>query len=195
VAETGQPYAFTGDDPLNATDPLGLWKVYVLYNDQTHLPFYVGKTDRDIDTRTAEHSLETPKGVRFNEKEDSVAVLKTRDLSESESDDVEEYVMGYTGTNAGRGGFPMNQRHQISPSRDDYASRSQNAESILNEGGDSPGESAAWDQLKELRGAVLAAPDDGDQGLIDQQIRVNAFDPLVNFSGGVGGANVGGDGD
>jgi hypothetical protein len=24
VAETGQPYAFTGDDPLNSTDPLGL---------------------------------------------------------------------------------------------------------------------------------------------------------------------------
>ena len=24
VGETGQPYAFTGDDPLNATDPLGL---------------------------------------------------------------------------------------------------------------------------------------------------------------------------
>jgi hypothetical protein len=24
VAKTGQPYAFTGDDPLNATDPLGL---------------------------------------------------------------------------------------------------------------------------------------------------------------------------
>ena len=24
VAETGQPYAFTGDDPLNVTDPLGL---------------------------------------------------------------------------------------------------------------------------------------------------------------------------
>jgi hypothetical protein len=26
VAETGQPYAFTGDDPLNSTDPLGLAK-------------------------------------------------------------------------------------------------------------------------------------------------------------------------
>jgi RHS repeat-associated protein len=26
VIETGQPYAFTGDDPLNATDPLGLAK-------------------------------------------------------------------------------------------------------------------------------------------------------------------------
>ena len=26
LAETGQPYAFTGDDPLNATDPLGLYK-------------------------------------------------------------------------------------------------------------------------------------------------------------------------
>jgi hypothetical protein len=24
VAETGEPYAYTGDDPLNATDPLGL---------------------------------------------------------------------------------------------------------------------------------------------------------------------------
>ena len=24
LAETGQPYAFTGDDPLNATDPMGL---------------------------------------------------------------------------------------------------------------------------------------------------------------------------
>ena len=26
LADTGQPYAFTGDDPLNATDPLGLKK-------------------------------------------------------------------------------------------------------------------------------------------------------------------------
>jgi hypothetical protein len=26
VAQTGQPYAFTGDDPLNASDPLGLSK-------------------------------------------------------------------------------------------------------------------------------------------------------------------------
>ena len=24
MAETGQPYAFSGDDPLNVTDPLGL---------------------------------------------------------------------------------------------------------------------------------------------------------------------------
>jgi hypothetical protein len=29
VAETGQPYAFTGDDPLNATDPLGFAPVWV----------------------------------------------------------------------------------------------------------------------------------------------------------------------
>jgi hypothetical protein len=26
VAETGEPYAYTGDDPVNATDPLGLKK-------------------------------------------------------------------------------------------------------------------------------------------------------------------------
>jgi hypothetical protein len=25
VEETGQPYAYTGDDPVNETDPLGLW--------------------------------------------------------------------------------------------------------------------------------------------------------------------------
>jgi hypothetical protein len=29
VAESGQPYAFTGDDPLNATDPLGLSGQYI----------------------------------------------------------------------------------------------------------------------------------------------------------------------
>ncbi len=28
VKETGQPYAFTGDDPLNATDPLGLFCIF-----------------------------------------------------------------------------------------------------------------------------------------------------------------------
>jgi len=32
VAETGQPYAFTGDDPLNATDPLGLKGWYCIDN-------------------------------------------------------------------------------------------------------------------------------------------------------------------
>lgn len=35
VAETGQPYAFTGDDPLNATDPLGLKGWYCIHG-QTH---------------------------------------------------------------------------------------------------------------------------------------------------------------
>jgi uncharacterized protein RhaS with RHS repeats len=28
VATTDQPYLFTGDDPLNATDPLGLWSLF-----------------------------------------------------------------------------------------------------------------------------------------------------------------------
>jgi hypothetical protein len=27
VNETGQPYAYTGDDPVNGTDPLGLWSL------------------------------------------------------------------------------------------------------------------------------------------------------------------------
>jgi hypothetical protein len=39
VAETRQPYAFTGDDPLNATDPLGL-KGWYCINGQTH--YYKG---------------------------------------------------------------------------------------------------------------------------------------------------------
>ena len=29
VSQTGQPYAYTGDNPLNATDPLGLRWFYV----------------------------------------------------------------------------------------------------------------------------------------------------------------------
>jgi hypothetical protein len=39
VAETGQPYAFTGDDPLNATDPLGL-KGWYCIKGKTH--YYKG---------------------------------------------------------------------------------------------------------------------------------------------------------
>jgi RHS repeat-associated protein len=39
VAETGQPYAFTGDDPLNETDPLGLTgsaKAHAIYENQVN---------------------------------------------------------------------------------------------------------------------------------------------------------------
>jgi hypothetical protein len=32
VAETGQPYAYTGDNPLNSTDPLGLNPMGVFWN-------------------------------------------------------------------------------------------------------------------------------------------------------------------
>jgi hypothetical protein len=39
VAETGQPYAYTGDDPLNLTDPLGLRGWYCI-NGATH--YYKG---------------------------------------------------------------------------------------------------------------------------------------------------------
>jgi hypothetical protein len=39
VAESGQPYAFTGDDPLNATDPLGL-KGWYCIGGQSH--YYKG---------------------------------------------------------------------------------------------------------------------------------------------------------
>ena len=34
LAETGQPYAFTGDDPLNATDPLGLSSAAAAYRER-----------------------------------------------------------------------------------------------------------------------------------------------------------------
>jgi hypothetical protein len=34
VADTGQPYAYTGDDPLNATDPLGLSGAPPFYEQQ-----------------------------------------------------------------------------------------------------------------------------------------------------------------
>ncbi len=57
LAETGQPYAFTGDDPLNATDPLGLkpLSVYVIRNLKTGKIEYVGKTKRDVAVREKEH--------------------------------------------------------------------------------------------------------------------------------------------
>lgn len=52
VATTGQPYSFTGDDPLNATDPLGLHSVYVLMRGGKI--FYVGRS-KNLPRRIDEH--------------------------------------------------------------------------------------------------------------------------------------------
>jgi hypothetical protein len=47
LAETGQPYAFTGDDPLNATDPLGLASGPASWH-RHHLPHVKNTTLRNI---------------------------------------------------------------------------------------------------------------------------------------------------
>jgi hypothetical protein len=47
LAETGQPYAFTGDDPLNATDPLGLSPGPASWN-HNHLPDVTDRRLRNI---------------------------------------------------------------------------------------------------------------------------------------------------
>ncbi len=69
--ETGQAYVYTGDDPVNGTDPMGLasiagdgWVVYVLFFSGE--PYYVGRTSRwsyddttnevDINDRLGEHN-------------------------------------------------------------------------------------------------------------------------------------------
>jgi hypothetical protein len=42
VAQTGEPYAFTGDDPLNSTDPLGLQKGWWIKGNHWHKNFVEG---------------------------------------------------------------------------------------------------------------------------------------------------------
>jgi hypothetical protein len=45
VAQTGQPYAYTGDDPVNGADPLGLWG----WNPISDAEQAVGDVNRDAD--------------------------------------------------------------------------------------------------------------------------------------------------
>jgi hypothetical protein len=88
VMETGQPYAFTGDDPLNATDPLGLDKVYVIRTKSGRIK-YVGRTNQ-LPRREREHI----KSGKLDEKNgDTIEELDTPELSNLQVKGVEQIVM------------------------------------------------------------------------------------------------------
>ncbi len=57
LMETGQPYAFTGDDPLNATDPLGLKKRHLSKTQQRKVISAYINAGRTIVRNTAKSSL------------------------------------------------------------------------------------------------------------------------------------------
>jgi hypothetical protein len=106
---------------LNATDPLGLivtspgssdvGNIYILVNPDG-VPFYVGKTTRDVSTRVAEHSS-GPRAKPVDKDE-------TIDLGEFDVSDlptVEQFVQDYLGLRTGR---PGNVNRALARSRSDF---------------------------------------------------------------------------
>ncbi len=86
VAETGQPYAFTGDDPLNATDPLGLHSVYALLGKNGKI-YYVGRSNQ-TPRRESEH-----KNLKKLTAGSSMVVLDTPNLSKEQAAGVEQLLI------------------------------------------------------------------------------------------------------
>ncbi|MGD0881558.1 MAG: RHS repeat-associated core domain-containing protein [Acidimicrobiales bacterium] len=113
VSTTMQPYAFVGGDPLNATDPLGLDKVYLLR--RYGRTYYVGRTN-DSARRTREHIrrglLDPKKGETFEE-------LDTENLGPLQTRGVEQIAMD----TLKRTGEPLaNKMNSISPRNGSYPS-------------------------------------------------------------------------
>ncbi|HWE83041.1 MAG TPA: RHS repeat-associated core domain-containing protein, partial [Gaiellaceae bacterium] len=69
ITETGQPYSYAGDDPIDRADPPGLSWLYILIDKSTGLPYYVGQSMVDVDARIAAHAA----SGQFNPNEDSVS--------------------------------------------------------------------------------------------------------------------------
>ena len=59
LAQTGEPYAFTGDDPLNLTDPLGLFSILHVINpcDWGNVCHHVAKIRHVVQRAIAHHPL------------------------------------------------------------------------------------------------------------------------------------------
>jgi predicted GIY-YIG superfamily endonuclease len=111
VAETGQPYAFTGDDPLNATDPLGLDKVYIISRNGEIR--YIGRSNLP-ERRLKEHI----RSGKFDEKAgDTFKELDTEDLSLTEAKGVEQIAINTARQN---GAQLINRNAAISPKNPAY---------------------------------------------------------------------------
>jgi RHS repeat-associated protein len=176
VDVTEEPYAYTGDDPVNGVDPLGLDSVYVLthFIDGQLVPYYVGRSKYSpaVERERTHARGENP---RLNcENNDEMLPLDTGDLSLTQAMQVEEYVMGILGTNAGRGSFPMNQRHEIAPSND-YYNNMVSAVNALSDGG-YPGSGPAFTQIDGYKAALaIAAAADPDS-----RSAISTFSNLVH---------------
>jgi predicted GIY-YIG superfamily endonuclease len=177
VSLTGEPYAFVGNDPLNAIDPLGLHRVYVLKH-RNGQAYYVGRTKRNPTIRALEHSAGA--NPRINRaRGDSMVVLETGNLSTHQARSVEEYVMGQTGTRAGTGSFPMNQRHEISLSNPEYSQSMREAVATL-DGGKQPYQSEAMVQVQNLRqDSFNVAVGDPTGPNLDQALRIETWSPAA----------------
>ena len=105
LAETGQAYAFTGDDPLNATDPLGLHSVYVLLNKEEQI-YYVGRS-KLTPRRESEHK-NTGKLPPLS----SMRVLDTGDLSKEAAAGLEQLLIEAFGMKR-NGGVLDNQKNGV----------------------------------------------------------------------------------
>jgi hypothetical protein len=86
VSETGQPFSYADDDPVNASDPSGLDYVYILYRYGT--PFYVGRTN-NIDQRLGQHASS---GLYCSES-DEPQILQTGDISTEAAAGLEQRVI------------------------------------------------------------------------------------------------------
>jgi hypothetical protein len=170
VDATGQAYAYTGDDPVNGSDPSGLDSVYVLYN-QDGVPYYVGRSMNDPEVeRKQAHQRSGRMGPN-----DQMLVLNTVDLNLCQARDVEEYVMSRLGTMAGRGSFPMNQRHEVSPANKvNYYAQMMVAIETMSVG--EPGVGPSFDQLNALKVALDSAAQSNAQ-YVAQYLRAQLWSP------------------
>jgi hypothetical protein len=151
-------------------DPLGLDSVYVLTHsiNGAEVPYYVGRSKYSpaVERERAHSRGENPRLDYMNN--DEMQPLDTRDLSAIEARQVEEYAMGTLGTDAGRGGFPMNQRQEISSSNA-YYQNMVSAINALSDGGD-PGSGPAFAQIKQFKSALADAAADR-LSLVPQYLR------------------------
>jgi uncharacterized protein RhaS with RHS repeats len=139
LAETGQPYAFTGDNPLNATDPLGLFakgltaddeeetgNIYILVSPKG-TPFYNGKTVRGLDTRVQEHANGKGSASRPSSEDD---VIDVGEFPKGDLPVLEQYVQNQLGFKVGH---PGNAIRAISGKRMSVDEVNEAAEQILGE--------------------------------------------------------------
>jgi RHS repeat-associated protein len=122
VAETGQPYAFTGDDPLNETDPLGkmvtgpqgavgAYSIYVLF--RNGVPYYVGMTKQALTKRLYQHE----RNERYDRDDpDYTSKEIASSLDKETAEAGENYGAQYLGT-VDKSDPEMNQQNPVSDER------------------------------------------------------------------------------